>query len=247
MWVIRSWSIGSSAPASVKITPAHDFNDFAAGERHGLKLNVRIFDIHATILGTLLRTVQADPDVIQALEGLPAAKARAKVEALLSDRGLLEKMEPHKMALGKCYRCKSVVEPLLSDQWFVKIKPLAEPAIQAVLDGRIRMIPDTWTNNYMGWMRDIKDWCVSRQIWWGHRIPAWYCETCYGSSFLRRASDEPRSFRPTRYPWFKKPSRWHVPPVEANISSRIRMSLTPGFLHRCGPFQPWDGLNKRWN
>ena len=94
------------------------------------------------------------------------------------------------MALGKCYRCKSVVEPLLSDQWFVKIKPLAEPAIQAVLDGRIRMIPDTWTNNYMGWMRDIKDWCVSRQIWWGHRIPAWYCETCYGSSFLRRASDD---------------------------------------------------------
>ena len=93
------------------------------------------------------------------------------------------------MALGKCYRCKSVVEPLLSDQWFVKIKPLAEPAIQAVLDGRIRMIPDTWTNNYMGWMRDIKDWCVSRQIWWGHRIPAWYCETCYGSPFLRRASD----------------------------------------------------------
>ena len=93
------------------------------------------------------------------------------------------------MALGKCYRCKTVVEPLLSDQWFVKIKPLAEPAIQAVEDGRVRIIPEAWKNNYLGWMRDIKDWCVSRQIWWGHQIPAWYCETCYGSPFLRRSSD----------------------------------------------------------
>ena len=174
---------------AVKITPAHDFNDFVAGERHGLKLNVRIFDIHTIILEPLLRAVEADDDVIQTLEGLPAAKARLKVEALLSGRGLLEKVEPHKMALGKCYRCKSVVEALLSDQWFVKIEPLAKPAIQAVLDGRVRIIPDTWTNNYMGWMREIKDWCVSRQIWWGHRIPAWYCETCYGKPFLRRASD----------------------------------------------------------
>ena len=170
---------------AVKITPAHDFNDFEAGERHGLT-RIKILDIHANLR---LAGSMADPTVAQAVEGLPVAKARPKIEQLLADQGLLEKSEPHKMALGKCYRCKTVVEPLLSDQWFVKIKPLAEPAIQAVEDGRVRIIPDAWKNNYLGWMRDIKDWCVSRQIWWGHQIPAWYCETCHGTPFLRRSSD----------------------------------------------------------
>lgn len=170
---------------AVKITPAHDFNDFEAGERHGLR-RIKILDIHANLR---LEGSLAEAGVAQAVEGLPVAKARPKIEQLLTDHGLLEKSEPHKMALGKCYRCKTVVEPLLSDQWFVKIKPLAEPAIQAVEDGRVRIIPEAWKNNYLGWMRDIKDWCVSRQIWWGHQIPAWYCETCYGSPFLRRSSD----------------------------------------------------------
>ena len=82
------------------------------------------------------------------------------------------------MALGKCYRCKTVVEPFLSPQWFVKIQPLADPAIAAVEQGHVRIIPEEWSNNYLGWMRGIKDWCISRQIWWGHRIPAWYCTTC---------------------------------------------------------------------
>ena len=170
---------------AVKITPAHDFNDFEAGARHELR-RIKILDIHANLR---LAGSMAEPSVAQAVEGLPVAKARPKIEQLLTDLGLLDKSEPHKMALGKCYRCKTVVEPLLSDQWFVKIKPLAEPAIQAVEDGRVRIIPDAWKNNYLGWMRDIKDWCVSRQIWWGHQIPAWYCETCYGTPFLRRSSD----------------------------------------------------------
>jgi valyl-tRNA synthetase len=170
---------------AVKITPAHDFNDFEAGERHGLP-RIKIMDIHGALQ---LGGASVQPDVIQAVGGLSAAKARPKIEHLLSERGLLEKSEPHKMALGKCYRCKTVVEPLLSDQWFVKIKPLAEPAVEAVVDGRIRILPESWKNNYLGWMRDIKDWCVSRQIWWGHQIPAWYCEGCYGSAFLRRTSD----------------------------------------------------------
>ncbi len=170
---------------AVKITPAHDFNDFEAGERHALP-RIRIMDIHANLH---LEGALAESNVVQIVEGLPVAKARPKIEQLLTERGLLENAEPHKMALGKCYRCKTVVEPLLSDQWFVKIKPLAEPAIQAVEDGRVRIIPDAWKNNYLGWMRDIKDWCVSRQIWWGHQIPAWYCETCYGNAFLRRSSD----------------------------------------------------------
>jgi valyl-tRNA synthetase len=170
---------------AVKITPAHDFNDFEAGERHGLR-RIKILDVHANLR---LEGVLAESEVAHIIEGLPVAKARPKIEQLLTDHGLLEKSDPHKMALGKCYRCKTVVEPFLSDQWFVKIKPLAEPAIQAVEDGRVRIIPEAWKNNYLGWMRDIKDWCISRQIWWGHQIPAWYCETCYGSPFLRRSSD----------------------------------------------------------
>ncbi len=170
---------------AVKITPAHDFNDFEAGLRHELK-RIKILDLHAhlRLAGSL-----TDPAVAEAVEDLPVAKARPKIEQFLTEQGFLEKSEPHKMALGKCYRCKTVVEPFLSDQWFVKIKPLAEPAIQVVEDGRVRIIPEAWKNNYLGWMRDIKDWCVSRQIWWGHQIPAWYCETCYGTPFLRRSSD----------------------------------------------------------
>ena len=170
---------------AVKITPAHDFNDFEAGLRHDLK-RIKILDLHAHLR---LADSLADPAVSEAVENLPVAKARPKIEQFLTEQGYLEKSEPHKMALGKCYRCKTVVEPFLSDQWFVKIKPLAEPAIQVVEDGRVRIIPEAWKNNYLGWMRDIKDWCVSRQIWWGHQIPAWYCETCYGTPFLRRSSD----------------------------------------------------------
>jgi valyl-tRNA synthetase len=175
---------------AVKITPAHDFNDFEAGERHGLH-RIKIMDIHATLAADMLQySAKTDKNVLPALAGLPVAKARSMVELLLSERELLEKVERHKMALGKCYRCKTVVEPYLSIQWFVKIKPLAEPAIKAVEDGRIRIIPESWTNNYMGWMRDIKDWCISRQIWWGHQIPAWYCEHCNNGEFLKSKHDE---------------------------------------------------------
>jgi valyl-tRNA synthetase len=174
---------------AVKITPAHDFNDFEAGERHGLP-RIKILDIHAQLrAGLLAEGAKAEQDVIQAVGDLPVAKARPKVEQLLAERGLLHQVEPHKMALGKCYRCKTVVEPFLSDQWFVKIRPLARPAIDAVETGAIQIIPEPWKNNYLGWMRDIKDWCISRQIWWGHQIPAWYCETCHGKPFIRRASD----------------------------------------------------------
>ncbi|MEY4704508.1 MAG: Valine--tRNA ligase [Nitrospirota bacterium] len=162
---------------AVKITPAHDFNDFEAGERHGLP-RLPIFDHQALLDRQGLTTAGVEPAVIEAVAALPALKARAKIEQLLKDRALLTKIDDHKMAIGKCYRCKTVVEPYLSPQWFVKIKPLAEPAIQAVVDGRIRIIPEGWTNNYLGWMREIKDWCISRQIWWGHQIPAWYCRTC---------------------------------------------------------------------
>ena len=162
---------------AVKITPAHDFNDFEAGERHGLP-RLPIFDHQALLNREGLTAAGVEPSVIEAIATLPALKARAKIEQLLKERSLLTKVDDHKMAIGKCYRCKTVVEPYLSPQWFVKIKPLAEPAIEAVVDGRIRLIPEGWTNNYLSWMRDIKDWCISRQIWWGHQIPAWYCRSC---------------------------------------------------------------------
>lgn len=162
---------------AVKITPAHDFNDFEAGERHNLP-RLSILDYEALLDLKGMKAASVEEPVIREVVQLPVTKARPKIEQLLRDSGFLVKVEDHKMAIGKCYRCKTVVEPYLSPQWFVKIKPLAEPAIKAVEDGRIRIIPESWTNNYLGWMRDIKDWCISRQIWWGHQIPAWYCLKC---------------------------------------------------------------------
>ena len=172
---------------AVKITPAHDFNDFEAGERHGLP-RLSIFDYEALLDIKGMSAAGVEPAIIEVLATLPALKARTKIEQLLKDRELLTKVDDHKMAIGKCYRCKTVVEPYLSPQWFVKVKPLAEPAIQAVVDGRIRIIPEGWMNNYLGWMREIKDWCISRQIWWGHQIPAWYCRPCNTEIFILKGT-----------------------------------------------------------
>jgi valyl-tRNA synthetase len=168
---------------AVKITPAHDFNDFEAGERHGLP-RIPLLDEEAKIDPWGLRDAKVEDDLRQDLTLKPVQKARAVVVNTLTARGLIAKTEDHKMSVGKCYRCKTVVEPYLSPQWFVKIKPLAEPAIQAVEDGRINIVPEGWKNNYLGWMRDIKDWCISRQIWWGHQIPAWYCRNCNRDTVL---------------------------------------------------------------
>ena len=170
---------------AVKITPAHDFNDFEAGERHGLP-RYPIFDYQALLDPEGLTNAGVEQAMIDAVATLPVIKARPRIEQELKDRGLLTKVDDHKMAIGKCYRCKTVVEPYLSPQWFVKIQPLAIPAIEAVEAGKIRIIPEAWTNNYLGWMRDIKDWCISRQIWWGHQIPAWYCENCNDGLFVKK-------------------------------------------------------------
>jgi valyl-tRNA synthetase len=184
---------------AVKITPAHDFNDFEAGERHHLP-RISIFDDHARMDPGGLTKAAVDQNITGKILQLPARDARAIIIETLQQAGLLLKTEDHKMSVGKCYRCKTVVEPYLSPQWFVKIKPLAEPAIKAVEDGRIRIVPEGWTNNYLGWMRDIKDWCISRQIWWGHQIPAWYCRTCNGEVLVSTKPDGtwiiPREARP---------------------------------------------------
>jgi valyl-tRNA synthetase len=173
---------------AVKITPAHDFNDFEAGERHHLP-RISVLDDHARVSATGLATALVEDKVRGKILHVPVKNARPLVVEALQERGLLVKAEDHKMSLGTCYRCKTVVEPYLSPQWFVKIKPLAEPAIKAVEDGRIKITPEGWRNNYLGWMRDIKDWCISRQIWWGHQIPAWYCRKCNGKVLVSTKLD----------------------------------------------------------
>ena len=110
---------------------------------------------------------------------------RKLIVAELKDKGFLEKVETYRHAVGRCYRCQTVVEPYLTPQWFVNIKPLAEPAIQAVREAKIRIIPEGWSNSYFAWMENIKDWCISRQIWWGHQIPAWYCVACDSDNLIR--------------------------------------------------------------
>lgn len=163
---------------AVKITPGHDFHDFEAGERHQLP-RLSILTYHALVDGEALQQAEVEPSVREKIADLPVTKARPIVVEELERRGLLTNVEDYPMALGKCYRCKTVVEPFLSPQWFVRIQPLADPAIEAVEHGHIRILPEGWANNYLGWMRGIKDWCISRQIWWGHRIPAWYCTACH--------------------------------------------------------------------
>jgi len=159
---------------AVKITPAHDFNDFEAGLRHGLK-RIAIFNERAHIKANI---PDINPEVMEEIADLHAHKAREKVIHILKERGFLTKAEDHKHAIGKCYRCKTVIEPYLSPQWYVKAGPIVKEAIRAVEEGRTRIVPQGWENTYFDWMRNIKDWCISRQIWWGHQIPAWYCIKC---------------------------------------------------------------------
>ena len=168
---------------AVKITPAHDFNDFEAGERHALP-RISLLNHHAQMDPSGLIQAQVNEALRASLEFKPIPEARPIVLDALKQHNLLIQEEPHSMAIGKCYRCKTVVQPYLSPQWFVKTAPLAEPAIEAVETGNIRIIPEGWKNNYLGWMRQIKDWCISRQIWWGHQIPAWYCKKCNTDHFL---------------------------------------------------------------
>jgi valyl-tRNA synthetase len=148
---------------AVKVTPAHDFNDFEVGRRHGLPM-IGVIGLEGKM------TEAAGP-----LAGMDRFEARRKVKEIIAEKGLDRGSQPHHYPLGRCQRCETVVEPLLSDQWFVRIEPLARPAIEAVEQGRSRFIPEPWTNTYMAWMRNIHDWCISRQLWWGHQIPAWYC------------------------------------------------------------------------
>ena len=164
----------------VKITPAHDFNDYEVGQRHGLP-QINIFTPQARI----------NENAPAALQGLDRFEARKQVVAEFERLGLLEKIDPHKLMVPRGDRSGAVIEPYLTDQWYVKIAPLAEPAIRAVETGEIRFVPENWSRTYFEWMRNIKDWCISRQLWWGHRIPAWYDEA--GRIYVARDEAEVRA------------------------------------------------------
>ena len=164
----------------VKITPAHDFNDHEVGERHGLP-RINVFTPDARMID----------EVPERFRGLDRFEARKLVVTELEAAGLLERIDPHKLMVPRGDRSGAVIEPYLTDQWYVRIAPLAAPAIKAVEDGSIRFVPENWSRTYFEWMRNIKDWCISRQLWWGHRIPAWYDDA--GRVYVGRTLEEVRA------------------------------------------------------
>jgi valyl-tRNA synthetase len=147
----------------VKITPAHDHNDFLVGQRHGLEA-IRVIDDEGVMTDEAL-----------SFAGMDRFEARERIVKALEESGELVAVVDHRHSVGHCYRCQTVVEPYLSEQWFVRAKPLAEAGVKAVKEGQIKWVPENWLNIYYQWMENIRDWCISRQLWWGHRIPAWYC------------------------------------------------------------------------
>ena len=160
-YVDRSFGTGV-----LKITPAHDPNDFEIGNRHKIE-RIKVIDEGGRM-----------NELAGPYKGMDRFECREKILDDLKIKGLLEKIEPYRHAIGHCYRCKTMIEPLLSKQWFVRTAPLAEKAVNAVKSGETRIVPPTWENVYYEWMNNIRDWCISRQIWWGHRIPAYYCDKC---------------------------------------------------------------------
>src|SRR5690606_11689249 len=179
----------------VKITPAHDFNDYEVGKRHNLPL-INILDRNAQILSefTVLTfagyATEHGEKAPQQYAGLDRFEARKQIIAEFEALGLLEKIEPHSLKVPRGDRSGDSIEPRLTDQWYVKTADLAKPAIEAVEDGRIQFVPKQYENMYFAWMRDIQDWCISRQLWWGHRIPAWYDN--HGKVYVGRSEDEVR-------------------------------------------------------
>ena len=150
----------------VKITPAHDPNDFEVGLRHNLE-QIKVMNDDATM-----------NKYAGKYQGMDRYECRKAMVEELKDLGLLVKTVPHKHNVGQCYRCGTTVEPIISKQWFVKMKPLAEPAVEVVKNGTVKFVPDRFSKTYLNWMENVHDWCISRQLWWGHRIPAFYCEDC---------------------------------------------------------------------
>lgn len=167
----------SFGTGAVKVTPAHDFNDEAMAKRQSPPLDF------VTVIDDRGRMTE---DAGRVYAGMDRYECRRRVVKDLKEAGLLEKEEKYRYSVGHCYRCKTIIEPLSTLQWYVSVKPLAGEAMTAVKDGRIRIVPGTWENTYFSWMENIKDWCISRQIWWGHRIPVWYCQEMENEDCRRR-------------------------------------------------------------
>ncbi|MEI2513490.1 valine--tRNA ligase [Acinetobacter soli] len=180
----------------VKITPAHDFNDYDLGKRHDLPI-INIFNKNAEVLAEFEYIAKAGEQISDAIAapadyvGLERFAARKKLVAQAEAEGWLDQIQPYDLKAPRGDRSGVIVEPLLTDQWYVKIAPLAQPAIEAVQDGRIKFVPEQYTNMYMAWMNNIQDWCISRQLWWGHRIPAWY--DAEGNVYVGRNEEEVRA------------------------------------------------------
>ncbi|MBR6098417.1 valine--tRNA ligase [bacterium] len=174
----------SFGTGAVKITPAHDPNDFEVGKRHGLK-PIWILDENGKM--------KACGEVPASLHGLDRYEARKKIIGMLEYEKFLLRTRDHEHNVGKCQRCGTTIEPLLSEQWFVKMEPLAKEAIAAVKDGRIKFVPDRWEKNYLGWMENIRDWCISRQLWWGHQIPAYYHKKT-GEMVVAKENPDPENY-----------------------------------------------------
>ena len=195
---------------AVKITPAHDPNDFEVAVRHDLPW-ICVIDEKGIMNENAGKYA-----------GMDRYQARKAVVRDLTRLGLIDKIEDLKHNVGHCYRCGTVIEPLISKQWFVKMKPLAKPAIRAVKDGRIKFVPERFEKIYLNWMENIRDWCISRQLWWGHRIPAYYCRDC-GETIVD----------------------YHMPEscsaCGGTTLNRMRMCWTPGSALRYGLFQPLAG------
>src|SRR5574344_1239579 len=174
----------SFGTGAVKITPAHDPNDFEVGKRHNFK-PIWVIDGEGKM--------KACGEVPENLHGLDRYDAREKIIKMLDDNHSLLRVRDHEHNVGKCQRCGTTIEPLLSEQWFVKMKPLAQEAIKAVKDGRIKFIPERWEKNYLGWMENIRDWCISLQLWWGHQIPAYYHNQT-GEMVVAKENPDPQNY-----------------------------------------------------
>ena len=174
----------SFGTGAVKITPAHDPNDYEVGKRHN-QTPIWVIDEEGKM--------KACGEVPQEYHGLDRYEARKKIVDMLSYNNFLLRIKDHEHNVGKCQRCNTTIEPLLSEQWFVKMEPLAKEAIAAVKDGRIKFIPERWEKNYLGWMENIRDWCISRQIWWGHQIPAYYHKTT-GEMVVAKENPDPANY-----------------------------------------------------